>query len=255
MKNYLKIILVGGASWTKDNKIFGGQLSDISNLINENVMVIACDPEHKYESDRYLEKIVKVPICRINSPNALNLKALNIYERYASELFDEMTMSDDTYYLVLVFTGIERDEPSFNVAKKLQIKKSFFLNNNNALFLGMGCLCKPINLQEFVSKINVFPELNSNLNKLFSLQNAYYAYQNNIDGLYRAYMNNNMPIWANSSMKKLKHIGINGLMDVYNYYLSISDYKNIGIRRLIGEELEKNDLINFWDERPNDFVS
>jgi len=255
MKKYLKIILIGAASWTKDNEKRGGQISNIKNLINENISVISCDPDHQFDDDKYLESKACVPISRANSPNILNLKCLNVYEKYASELFSEMLVCDDTYYLVLVFTGIEMEEPSFSVAKKLRVKNKYFWDTNNALFLSMGCLCYPPNLKELINNLGIYPENTKKLNKLFSLQNAYYALQNNVDALSRAYSTNLIPEWAHRSLNKLKHIKIYGIKDAYEYYLRIDDLKNIGLGKLIRDELQSNNLLQFWNQRPNDFIS
>lgn len=253
MKKYINIILIGAASHSKNN--IGGQIPYIKDIINEYVSVIAADPQHKYESDSYLMDKSGVNINRGYSPSVLNLKCLNVYNMYSSEIFMDLTPSSDTFYLVLTYTGIERENPSFNVSRKLGIKKSFFHNPENALFLSFGCLAVRPNLKLLLEKLGIYSGFNTNdlynnLYQLFQLQNAYYAYQNNIDALYRT---NIMPEWGEKSMHKLRHIGIKNMLELRIYYEKITDYKNMGIERLIKEELNKLHLLEFWDERPNDF--
>ena len=252
MKKYLNIIFIGAASWTKNDKRFGGQIPYIKDIINEYVTVIASDPEHKNETDKYLQDKSGVPICRGSSPNIVSLKALNVFHLYASELFQQLVTNNDTYYLVFVFNGIEREMPSFNIAKKMNIKNRFFWNTDNALFLGMGCLCKPFPLKEFVNKLDIFSK-NNILSYFFELQKTYYAFQNNIDALSRAYLSNEIPSWAEKSLYKLRHIGINTLQQAHNYYENVRNYRNIGIEKLIKEELKNLELLSYWDERDNDF--
>jgi len=160
----------------------------------------------------------------------------------------------------LVFTGIERENPSFSVAKKLGIRNRFFWDTKNALFLSFGCLAKPQNVEDLLNILGLKNEinvdyLNNKLSNLFFLQRAYYAFQNNLDGLARAYRVNIIPDWANNSLKKLNHIKILNLSSANEEYENLSNYKNIGLEKLIKEELEILGLIKFWDERPNDFFS
>ena len=96
--------------------------------------------------DEFLEKCAGVPIYRSNCATAINLKSLNVFDKYASEVFEDMVASEDTFYLVFSFTGIEKEAPSFDIARRLEIKNRFYWDLENSLFLGMGCLCKRFDL-------------------------------------------------------------------------------------------------------------
>ncbi len=260
MKKYLKIILIGAASWKKNDQLHGGQIPLIKNIINEDIEFFSCDPEHRQEPDKYLSKCAGVPVSRGSSPSAINLKSLNVHNLYAEEFFNDLIASEDTYYLTLVYTGIERENPSFSIAKKLGIKNRFFWDTKNALFLSFGCLTKPQDIEELLTKLHLKNELdvdyiNNKLKNLFFLQRAYYAFQNNIDALSRSYKTNIIPEWGHKSLRRLRHINIYSLEDANTEYENLSNYKNIGLEKLIKEELEILGLIQFWDERPNDFFS
>lgn len=262
MKKNITIVFIGAASAKRNNKIFGGQIPDISNIINENTVFMAIDPDHSKESDEFLEKCAGVPIYRSNCATAINLKSLNVFDKYASEVFEDMVASEDTFYLVFSFTGIEKEAPSFDIARRLEIKNRFYWDLENSLFLGMGCLCKRFDLFNLLKSLEISTNgffdpkfLKLRLQKLVHYQNEYYAFQNNIDGLTRAYQMDMMPEWGPRSMRKLRHIGIYNIEEAFNFYQNMKNDKNIGIQRLITSELTKLDIINFWDERPNDFFS
>lgn len=260
MKKYLKIILIGAASWSKDKNRYGGQWSNIIDLVNNGVIIMAVDPEHKKEPDRYIEEKTGVKIYRSNYCGVYKMNHLNIYETDAELFFKELLADCETYYLVLSFTGIQKECPSFEVARKLGIKNKFFWDVRNALFLSMGCLCKPFNLWELLNKLDISPynEFDSiyvykKLDKLNKLQEFYYGLQNNMDALSRAYVNNIIPDWTEKSLRKLKNIGIRSMGEANEEYMKMQDLRNIGIERLIRDEMEKLDILKFWDERENDF--
>lgn len=260
MKNYLKIILIGAASFEKDGERYGGQWSNMKELISDNVSIFAADPQHKEEPDRYIRSRTGVSLMRGNLPNVYNLNVLNVYSIDSIDFFENVMTDPETFYLVLSFTGIERENPSWLVAKKLGAKNKFFWDTKNALFLSFGCLTYPPNIKELMNILKMdFTKtfdssiISKKLWNLIYLQNAYYAFQNNIDALSRAYTTNLIPEWSKSSIKKLRHIDVKTLEDAHNRYLELQNYRNIGISKLIRDELLSMDLLKFWDERPNDF--
>lgn len=261
MKKYLKIILIGAASWSKNDKIYGGQWSDFRALISAGVDILAVDPEHKKESDKYIQEKTGVPVYRASSANVLKLNSINIYDLVSEEFFRDLVADFETYFIVLTFNSIEKENPSFEVAKRLKVKNNFFHNINNALFLAMGCLCKPPNILDLLLQLGINPygnfdsqEVSNKLMRLNRLQEMYYAMHCNIDALSRAYQSNMMPEWGYRCLKRLRHIGIKTLEDAHQRYQEIDDYKNIGISKLINDEMKKLDIIKYWEERPNDFL-
>jgi len=94
--------------------------------------------------------------------------------------------------------------------------------------------------------------LNNRLHRLFYLQNAFFAIQNNIDAISRAFTNNIIPEWIEKSMLKLKKIGLNNMEEVHQKYLEIQNI--INIREEIKKELQELGIIQFWNQRKNYFT-
>lgn len=251
MKESVTILLIGSAS--SYNSI--GQIANMENLINSNVSIICIDPAHKSESDDILITHSGMQISR----NAIVKNKLCIMEETSEIFFLKYKFNPNTFYLILAFTGLELEFPSFYLAKRLGAKNNFWKNTKNALFLSMGCLCLPVNLLNFLLHLNLDPYsafdsifLNNRLHRLFYLQNAFFAIQNNIDAISRAFTNDIIPEWIEKSMLKLKKIGLNNMEEVHQKYLEIQNI--INIREEIKKELQELGILQFWNQRPNNFT-
>ena len=249
MKEHIFIILIGSASFSQTS----GQIMNYSELINSNVTIIAVDPEHAKETDESLQLRSGLEISR----GKIVKGHLNIFHQSSDKFFRNFIPNKSAYYLILSFTGIEKELPSFEIANRLGIGSRFW-NIKKAFCISFGCLSNPPNILDLLLKLNLNPFGNFTINhflktihELNQLQEYYYAKQNNIDALSRAFTNENMPDWAENSMKKLKLININTLEEAHNKYLQ---FANINIKKEINYELKKLGIFNFFDERPNDFT-
>lgn len=262
MKTNLCIILVGAGASDE----YSGQYSDLQFLIENNVTIISTDPQHSKESRYSIEEKCGVPTCLCKTVNDLNQKYLNLFFLTSENFFKYFEYNNNTYYVILSFTGINMEYPSWEIARLLGVKNKSFYNIENAIFLAMGCLCSPPNIIDLLIhlSINPFHEfeekfISHKLNYLIKLQEIYYAFQNNIDGLYRAHLNNTVPEWCEMSLKKLKKIGINSISDAHDKYKSIeniigiTNMKQYYVSKLIKNELSEIDLLRFWNERKNNF--
>jgi len=245
-KNNICIILIGSAS----SSYGSGQLSNMVDIVSNGVSIILIDPQHKKESDEFLFHKTGLPINRGSVINGF----LNVIEVISQVFFQSYKFESNTFYVVLSFTGISLENPSWNIAKMLGAKNRFWKNTKNALFLSMGCDCSPPDLLNLLINLKLNPRdqididsMQNNLFRLFFLQNVYYAFQNNIDAISRAYFNENKPEWIENSLKKLRKIGINNIEEAHEKYLQ---FVNIPpIYKTIKNELIELNLNDFWQER------
>jgi len=260
MKNNICIILIGAATYlnTKDNQRKGGQLSNYENLLNTNITVVSIDPQHKFESTDFIEKRVKIPVYRsIMRPKKqtdFEVGFLNVYNTFSSNFFQEFKPDNSTYYLIITFTGIDRELPSFEILGKLGIDRKYFYYLDNCLCLSFGCFSNPPNLLDLVLELQLNPydkfetcNLKNKLESLYKFQEIFFLLRNNIDAMYRLYESEERPNWLDESLKKLQHLGIHNIKDARDRYVSIMNYQNIG--SLITNELNNLQLNKYWIER------
>jgi len=251
MKKNICVILIGAASWSSAS----GQISDMKDLLNLNIKLVTLDPAHNKEPDELLFLQSNIPVKRNDNPNNLYSNCLNVFEMLSENFFANLKPNDDTYYLILSFIGIEYNNPSWQIARKLKIRNKYFYNINNSLCLGFGCLNKPVNLLDLMLTLNINPYeyfdpfyVKYKLQDLISHQEFKYALLNNIDSISRAYINNEKPEWLDKSLKKLRKVNIYSMKNAYDYY-------NKNIKVDCEREMENIGLLKFFEERKNDFTS
>lgn len=270
-KNKITVIFVGASEIRRKNGSRNnntGQISDLEKFIriNPDNTVIAVDPAHGNNELNHLERRSGIPVVKMSNPNDVKPKCLNVSYSESKDFFKGFYPEPRTYYVILVFYGgINREMPSFNVAKSIGIENPLFYDIKNALCLGMSCFNIPPNIYEFLTNYRfqlndpvVIPEIDQ------TLQNAFYAICCDLRALYKTTkLENNVSRTQqqiSEILESLEKINIHTIEEACDYYKHLKqtygssngrpkDVNEGMLALLINKEYEKMDLLPFFKER------
>lgn len=227
-KNKITVIFVGGAELKRNNNSRNTTSGQIPNLreyieINPENTLIAVDPAHGNNEIPHLKHRSGIEVSKMTNPNDVKQKYLNVSYTNSKSFFEGFHPDQNSYYVIFVFYGgIDKEMPSFEVAKSIEIENPFFYDIQNALCLGMSCFNIPPNITEFLTNYGfqlnpvLIPEIDE------SLQNAFYAIRYGLRGLYKAIKKENNISRTSDQitdiLESLKYIGISTVEKACDYY-------------------------------------
>jgi hypothetical protein len=271
-KNKITVIFVGGAELTKNNGSRNNKTGQIPNLsdyirINPENTLIAVDRDHGNNEIPHLTARSGIKVSTMTNPNDIKQNCLNVSYMESSPFFERFNPDLSSYYVILAFYGgIDKEMPSFEVAKSIGIENPFFYDIRNALCLGMSCFNIPPNITEFLTNYGfqlnpvLIPEIDE------SLQNAFYAIRYDLRALYKVIKGQNnvsrTEEQINDILELLKYISINTVEEACSYYEHLkqtygtSNGKpkdvNEGIfKDFIEQKYNQMGLLPFFKERNN----
>ena len=227
-KNKITVIFVGGAELKKNNGSRNNKSGQIPNLseyirINPENTLIAVDPAHGNNEIPRLKNRSGIEVSTMTNPNDIRQNCLNVSYTDSKSFFQSFHPDPNSYYVIFAFYGgIDKEMPSFEVAKSIGIENPFFYDIRNALCLGMSCFNIPPNITEFLNNYGfqlnpvIIPEIDQ------SFHNAFYAIRYGLRGLYKAIKKENnvsrTQEQINSILELLGYIGINTVEEACQYY-------------------------------------
>ena len=252
-KNRICVIYIGAAA----NSPTSGQLTNIRHESAMGVQFISVDPEHSPKKEN-IEQRCGIPANYMTETvNLTSQTAINIYASTAEEFFSKFRHDQSTFYLVLTFVGYDIEYTSFQIAEYLNIRNQYFYNTKNALLLGFSCLATPPNVYQILSNYNLHPQripFVPNIDQ--SKHYAYYAMLQSIDILCTHYHQNEVRDWHETSLAKLRKIGILTLEDACKYFNNLPTKTVPEARKALYDHLESINMLQiFKTERENDFHS
>lgn len=266
-KNKITVIFVGGAELKINNVSRNNKTGQIPNLsdyirINPENTLIAVDPDHGNNEIPRLKNRSGIEVLKMTNPNDVKQNCLNVLYIKSELFFQDFHPDPITYYVIFAFYGgIDKEMPSFEVAKSIGIENPFFYDIRNALCLGMSCFNIPPNITEFLINYGfqlnpvIIPEIDQ------SLHNAFYAIRYGLRGLYKAIKKENnvsrTQEQINDILESLKYIGINTVKEACDYYehlkqtygLSNGKPKDVNegmLKELIEQKYKEMNLLQFF---------
>jgi hypothetical protein len=269
-KNKITVIFVGGAelkgnNGSRNNKT--GQIPNLSDYIrmNQENTLIAVDLAHGNNEIPHLKNRSDIEVSTMTNPNDVRKNCLNVSYTDSESFFQDFHQDQNSYYVIFVFYGgIDKEMPSFEVAKSIGIENLFFYDIQNALCLGMSCFNIPPNITEFLTyyRFRLNPVVIPGIDE--SLQNAFYAIRYGLRGLYKAIKKENhisrTSDEINRILESLKYIGISTVEKACDYYehlkqtygLSNGKPKDVDegmLKNLIEEKYREMKLLQFFKIR------
>ena len=273
-KNKITVIFVGGAELTKNNGSRNTTSGQIPNLreyirINPENTLITVDPAHGNNEIPRLKSRSGIEVSIMTNPNDVKAECLNVSYMESSPFFERFNPDLSSYYVIFAFYGgFGKEMPSFEVAKSIGIENPFFYDIRNALCLGMSCFNIPPNITEFLTNYGfqlnpvVIPEIDE------SLQNAFYAIQYGLRGLYKAIKKENNISKTSDQIQHilylLKKININTDEEACKYYEHIKqiygtsngrntqDVNEGMLTELIEDQYSKMNILQFFRTRKSE---
>jgi hypothetical protein len=274
-KNKITVIFVGGAELKKNNgsrNNKSGQIPDLTDfiIINPENTLIAVDPAHGNNEIPHLTARSSIEVSTMTNPNDIKQNCLNVSYTDSKSFFQSFHPDPTSYYVIFAFYGgIDKEMPSFEVARSIEIENPFFYDIRNALCLGMSCFNISPNIYDFLTLYGfklenpvVIPEIDQ------SLQNAFYAIQYGLRGLYKAIKKENnisrTPDQIRDILESLNKINIYTVKEACSYYeylkqtyglpstrRKLQDVDEGMLKELIKTKYRQMNLLPFFKERNN----
>ena len=132
-KNKITVIFVGWAELIKKNSSRNNTSGQIPNLteyieINPENTLIAVDPAHANNEIPHLESRSGIRVSRMTNSSDVKKNYLNVSYTDSKSFFQSFHPDPRSYYVIFAFYGgIDKEMPSFEVAKSIGIENPFFM--------------------------------------------------------------------------------------------------------------------------------